>query len=127
MAPASSRLILPDLFSISTPFHDATNPFWKRATAESRRWVTDYADLADHPRALFFQCQNELLVSHCYPYAGYDEFRVCCDIMNLLFLLDDITDQQCVDDAQKSGDIFMQALRDPTSSDGSKIALMTAE
>ena len=59
MAPASSRIILPDLLSISTPFHDATNPFWKRATAEARRWVTDYAVLADHhDHTFFFQCQN---------------------------------------------------------------------
>ena len=127
MAQATSRIIFPDLFSLSSPFHDATNPFWKRCVAESRRWVTDFEVLADRPRALFFQYQTELLASHCYPYADYDEFRTCCDFNNLLFILDDMTDQQCADDARKTGDIFVQALRDPTCSDGSGIARMTAE
>jgi hypothetical protein len=128
MAQAPSSLVLPDLFSISSPFHDATNPFWKRAVSEARRWVIDYEILADRPLAIFFQCQNELLISHCYPFAtNYDEFRTCCDFNNLLFILDDMTDEQCADDARKTGDIFVQALRDPSLSDGSKIARMATE
>jgi len=128
MAQSPSHYVLPDLFSISTPyFHDATNPFWKCAAAESRRWVNSYAVFADRRRAFFFQGQSELLSSHSYPYAGYEEFRTCCDLVNLLFVIDELSDQQCYGDARQTGDIFLQVMRDPSWSDGSKLSCMTAE
>ena len=127
MPPSPSYFVLPDLFSPSTAFHDATNPFWKRASAESRHWVNSYAVFTGHRRTSFFQVQNELLSSHCYPYAGYEEFRTCCDLINLLYVIDELTDEQCYGDARHTGDIFLQAMRDPTRSDRSKLAQMTAE
>ncbi|KAH9977837.1 terpenoid synthase [Lactifluus volemus] len=127
MPSSPSYFILPDLFSLSAAFHDATNPFWKRASAESRRWVNSYAVFTDRRRAFFFQGQSELLSSHCYPYAGYEEFRTCCDLINLLFVIDELSDEQCYGDARLTGDIFLQAMRDPTWSDGSKLAQMTAD
>jgi len=127
MVHSPSQFVLPDLFSLSTPFHDATNPFWKRAAAESRRWVNGYAVFADRRRAFFFQGQSELLSSHCYPYAGYEEFRTCCDLINLLFVIDELSDEQCYGDARQTGDIFLRVMRDPTWSDGSKLARMTLE
>jgi hypothetical protein len=128
MAQSPTHYVLPDLFSISTPFfRDATNPFWKRAAAESRRWVNSYAVFADRRRAFFFQGQSELLSSHTYPYAGYQEFRTCCDLVNLLFVIDELSDEQCYGDALQTGDIFLRVMRDPSWSDGSKLARMTAE
>ena len=127
MSLPPSYYILPDLFSLSTAFHDATNPFWKRASAESRRWVNSYAVFADRRRAFFFQGQSELLSSHCYPYAGYEEFRTCCDLINLLFVIDELSDEQDYGDARQTGDIFLHVMQDPTWSDGSKLARMTAE
>ncbi|KAI0307215.1 terpenoid synthase [Multifurca ochricompacta] len=125
--PSLSSYILPDLFSLSTTFRDATNPFWKRASAESRRWVNSYAVFADRRRAFFFQGQSELLSSHCYPYAGYEQFRTCCDLVNLLFVIDELSDEQCYGDARHTGDIFLRVMRDPTWSDGSKLARMTTD
>ncbi|KAI0304158.1 terpenoid synthase [Russula brevipes] len=127
MSGSPSHFVLPDLFALSTAFRDAANPFWKRGAAESRRWVNSYAVFADRRRAFFFQGQSELLSSHCYPYAGYEEFRTCCDLINLLFVIDELSDEQCYGDARHTGDIFLQVLRDPTWSDGSKLAQMTAD
>ncbi|KAI9466992.1 terpenoid synthase [Lactarius psammicola] len=127
MSSPPSSYTLPDLLSLSTAFQDATNPFWKRASAESRRWINNYAFFVDRRRAFFYQGQSELLSSHCYPYAGYEEFRTCCDLVNLLFVLDELSDEQCYGDARQSGDIFLRAIQDPTWSDGSKLAQMTAD
>jgi hypothetical protein len=45
----------------------------------------------------------------------------------LLFVIDELSDEQCHGDVRQTGDIFLQAMRDPTWSDGSKLARMTAE
>lgn len=127
MIQSPSHFVLPDLFSLSSAFQYASNPFWKRGAIESRRWVDSYAVFADRRRAFFLQGQSELLCSHSYPYAGYEEFRTCCDLVNLLFVIDELSDEQCHSDARRTGDIFLQAMRDPTWSDGSKLARMTAE
>jgi hypothetical protein len=127
MTQSPCHFVLPDLFSLSSAFHSASNPFWKRGAVESRRWVDSYAVFADRRRAFFLQGQSELLCSHCYPYAGYEEFRTCCDLVNLLFVIDELSDEQSHGDVRHTGDIFLQAMRDPTWTDGSKLARMTLE
>lgn len=122
------QFTLPDLFALSSAFPDATNPHWKRACAESRDWVNSYRVFSDEERRAFFtQGQSELLCSHAYPYAGYEQFRTCCDFINLLFVLDEISDEQTADGAWATGRIFLQVLQDPEWDDGSKVAQMTRE
>lgn len=70
---------------------------------------------------------NELLVSHAYPYADYEQFRTVCDFVNLLFVVDEISDEQTGDDARKTGLVYLNALRDKDWDDGSKLAKMTKE
>ena len=60
---------------------------------------------------------NELLVSHCYPYAGYEEFRTVCDLMNILFVLDDLCDDLGGADARTTGYKFVNGMRDNTFDD----------
>jgi len=45
----------------------------------------------------------------------------------LLFVIDELSDEQRYGDVRRTGDIFLQAMQDPTWSDGSKLAQMTAE
>jgi len=71
--------------------------------------------------------QSELLVSHAYAFAEYEEFRTICDFVNLLFVLDEISDYQGEGDARATGEPFLRVLRDIEWSDGSKVALMTRE
>ncbi|KAI0320270.1 terpenoid synthase [Amylostereum chailletii] len=122
-----THFILPDLVAHSTAFTDATNPHWERAAAESKEWVNSYKVFADRRRAFFLQGQSELLVSHAYPYAAYQEFRTICDFVNLLFVIDEISDEQGAGDARLTGDIFLHVLRDPTWTDGSKVAHITKD
>ncbi|KAI0065942.1 terpenoid synthase [Artomyces pyxidatus] len=125
--PSATHFVLPDLLSLSIAFPDATNPHWKPAAAESRDWVNSYKVFSDRRRAFFFQGQSELLVSHCYPYAEFEQFRTCCDFVNLLFTIDEISDEQTPEDALITGNVFLHAMRDPEWSDGSKLARMTAD
>ncbi|TFY62809.1 hypothetical protein EVG20_g6566 [Dentipellis fragilis] len=123
----SNQFTIPDLFAIARVFTDAVNPHWERAAAESRAWVNGFRMFADKRAAFFLSGQSELLVSHAYPYAAYDEFRTVCDFVNLLFVMDEVSDRQNREDAQDMGAVYLRVMRDPTWDDGSKLAQMTRE
>ncbi|TFY78722.1 hypothetical protein EWM64_g5292 [Hericium alpestre] len=124
--PASvNRFFLPDLLAISAAFKDALNPHWKRAAAESKQWVNSYNVFSDRRRAFFYKGQSELLAAHAYPYAEYEEFRTVCDFINLLFVIDEMSDLQGCDDARKTGEIYLHVMRNPEWDHGSKLAAMT--
>ncbi|KAI0058770.1 terpenoid synthase [Artomyces pyxidatus] len=123
----AQHFYLPDLFALSTPFHSSTNPHYKDAAAESRAWINSYNVFTDRKRAFFIQGCNELLVSHTYPHAGYDEFRTICDFVNLLFVVDEVSDDQNGVDARKTGEVYLNAMRDPQWDDGSALCKMTKE
>jgi hypothetical protein len=78
------EFVLPDLLA-SCPIPTATNPYHQQAGAESSAWINNYEIFTNEKHTSFVQGCNELLVAHTYPYAGYDEFRTCCDfVCNLL-------------------------------------------
>ena len=85
MSPPQSFL-LPDLLA-SCPLKDATNPYYKEASAESRAWINNYDIFTDRKRASFVQGSNELLCSHTYNYAGQHQLRTTCDFVRLFVLM----------------------------------------
>ena len=118
--------VLPDLISIC-PLKGSTNPHYEAAAPQSSAWVDSYNLFTDRKRAYFIQGSNELLVSHTYPYADFDQFRTCCDFVNLLFVVDEVSDEQNGTDARSTGRVYLQAMRDPDWDDGSKLSKMTKE
>ncbi|TFK27160.1 terpenoid synthase [Coprinopsis marcescibilis] len=126
MRSTVSQFTLPDLLS-ACPLQDATNPWYKEAAAESRAWINSYDIFTDRKRAFFIQGSNELLCSHVYHYAGYEQFRTCCDFVNLLFVIDEISDDQNGRDAYATGRIFVEVMNDPRWDDGSILAKITRE
>lgn len=104
-----------------------SNPYYKEASAASRAWVNGYDVFTDRKRAFFVQGCNELLVSRTYPYAGYEQFRTCCDFVNLLFVIDEISDDQNGKDAKKTGETYLNVMRNPNCDDQSILANMTRE
>lgn len=125
--PTSPRhFVLPDLLSLC-PFQPMTNTHYIRGAAESRAWINAYDVFTDKKRAFFVQGCNELLVSYTYPYAGYETFRTCCDFVNLLFVVDEVSDEQNGADARHTGEISLNVMRNPSWDDGSKLAKMTRE
>ncbi|TFK40242.1 isoprenoid synthase domain-containing protein [Crucibulum laeve] len=126
MINRSRQFILPDLLSCC-PLKDATNPYYKEAAAESRAWINSYNIFTDRKRAFFVQGSNELLCSHVYAYAGYEQFRTCCDFVNLLFVVDEVSDDQNGQDAHATGMVYVKAMQDPSWDDGSILAKITKE
>ncbi|KAJ3553938.1 hypothetical protein NM688_g3357 [Phlebia brevispora] len=118
--------ILPDLHSMC-PLKGSTNPHYEIAAPQSSAWIDSYNLFTDRKRAWFIQGSNELLVSHTYPYADFDQFRTCCDFVNLLFVVDEVSDEQDGKDARSTGNVYLNAMRDPDWDDGSALAKMTKE
>ncbi|KAK7463064.1 Sesquiterpene synthase 10 [Stygiomarasmius scandens] len=124
--PEPQQFILPDLLSCC-PLKGATNPHYRQAGAESAAWINSYNIFTDQKRAFFIQGCNELLVSHTYPYAEFEQFRTCCDFVNLLFVVDEVSDDQNGRDARATGQIFLKAMKDPTNTDTSTLSTITKE
>ncbi|KAI0261488.1 terpenoid synthase [Gloeopeniophorella convolvens] len=127
MYPSAKSFYLPNLLALSTPFKGSTNPHYTKAAAESRAWINSYNIFADRKRAFFIQGCNELLVAHTYPHAEYEEFRTICDFVNLLFVVDEVSDDQNGADARRTGEVYLNAMKYPGWTDGSKLAKITGE
>lgn len=91
-SPAPSKIIIPDLVSHCT-IPVRLNPNWKLASVESKQWLFRGGDLSERKRDAFHGLKAGYLTSMCYPLAGYPQLRVCCDFMNYLFHLDNISDE----------------------------------
>ncbi|PFH53111.1 hypothetical protein AMATHDRAFT_55557 [Amanita thiersii Skay4041] len=126
MSPISRRFVLPDLKS-QCPFKGSTNPYYVDASAESRAWINSFDVFTDRKRAFFVQGHNELLVSHTYSYAGYEQFRTACDFVNLLFVIDELSDDMNGADAHVILNTFRSALQDADWDDGSILARITKD
>ncbi|KAF9060477.1 isoprenoid synthase domain-containing protein [Rhodocollybia butyracea] len=118
---------LPDLIPVVSSLKTGTNPHYKEAGAESAEWINSYNVFTDSRKAFFVQGCNELLVALTYPYAGYDQFRTCCDFVNLLFVVDEVSDEQNGEDARATGETLLNAMRDPEYDDGSTLCQITKD
>ncbi|KAH9915132.1 isoprenoid synthase domain-containing protein [Fomitopsis serialis] len=126
MATIPDSFILPDLMFV-LPFKHSFNPHYERAAKASSAWVNSYWVVPERKRAFFQQGGNELLSAHAFPYAGYEELRIAMDMINILFVIDEVSDDQNGKDADKTGHAFLDALRDPDWQDGSALAQMTKQ
>ncbi|KAF8348882.1 isoprenoid synthase domain-containing protein [Amanita rubescens] len=126
MSFGTRQFILPDLKS-QCPFKGSVNPYYLDASAESRAWINSFNVFTDRKQAFFIQGCNELLVSHTYPYAGYEQFRTACDFVNLLFVIDELSDDMNGADARSILHTYICALQDPDWDDGSVVAQITKD
>lgn len=101
------KLILPDLLAVC-PFQWSVHPDFERARDESAAWIASLKVLPERERLLY---ESELLAAIANSYAGYEELRTCCDFHNLLFVVDELSDELDGVGAQKFGDVFLEALR----------------
>ncbi|KAI0701357.1 terpenoid synthase [Cytidiella melzeri] len=92
-APRSppSKILIPDLVS-HCDFPLRNNRHRKQATVECKQWLFRGGNLSEKKRNAFHGLKAGLLTSMCYPNAAYPQLRVCCDFMNWLFHMDNISD-----------------------------------
>ena len=126
MSSSPKSFVLPDLIPL-LPFKGAFNAHYERASKSSSAWVDGYRIVPDRKRAFFQQGGSELLCAYAYSYAGYEELRTTMDLVNILFTVDEVSDDQNGKDAYKTGRVFLNALREPDWDDGSALARMTKE
>ncbi|KAH9910892.1 terpenoid synthase [Fomitopsis serialis] len=124
MSSTRESFLLPDIMHF-LPFKGSINPHYERAAKASSAWVNSYSFVPEHKRVFFQQGGSELLCAYTHPYAGYEELRTIMDLINLLFAMDEISDDQNGKVAYKTGRILLNTLRDPDSSDGSALVQMT--
>jgi len=91
-ASSPSKIVIPDLVSHCT-IPVRCNRHWKQASVESKRWLFLGDKLSEKKRNAFHGLKAGYLTSMCYPVAGYPQLRVCCDFMNYLFHLDNLSDE----------------------------------
>ncbi|KAF5369039.1 hypothetical protein D9758_003091 [Tetrapyrgos nigripes] len=120
------QFVLPDLLAYC-PIQGATSPHYRLAGAESSAWINAFNVFTDQKRAFFVQGCNELLVAHTYPNAGYEQFRTVCDFVNLLFVVDEVSDDQNSLDARATCDVFLNAMKNPDYKDSSKLCAITRD
>jgi hypothetical protein len=78
-----SRFYLPDLITLCAA-HSSVNPFHSTIGAEATAWVSSFQIFTGSKRTLFSETKMELLVARACPSVGRDEYRMCCDLSNLL-------------------------------------------
>ncbi|KAI0664549.1 terpenoid synthase [Cubamyces menziesii] len=89
--PASLCLSIPDTVA-RWPWPRRINPYYEVVAAESAEWLRSFKAFSADQQAIFDRCNFGLLAALVYPDADEEHFRVCCDLMNMLFVLDDQTD-----------------------------------
>lgn len=91
-ASSPTKVILPDLVSHCN-FPLRCNPYNEQAGTECQTWFFQNGNLDEQQQKAFIGLHAGLLTSWCYPNAPYNQLRVCCDFMNWLFHLDNISDE----------------------------------
>ena len=122
-----AKIIIPDLVSHCT-FDIKINRHHKQATAESKKWLFRGGNLNPKKRQAFHGLKAGLLTSMCYPDADCPQLRVCCDFMNYLFHLDDLSDDMDNRGTKTTADVVLNSLYHPYSYHPlSKVGKMTIE
>ena len=106
--PIETVLTLPDLLS-QCPFPPSTNPHYEVSGPNTAAWLDKYF----HGDALvrLKQARTDLLINYTYPYVSPEFFQLCSDNMNLLFVVDGISDKQDGFGAEKTREMFLKALK----------------
>jgi hypothetical protein len=68
----------------------------------------------------------ELLAANAHPYADHDKLRMCCDLINLLSVVDEACDDQTGEEAYRLSKSYLSALNGGPC-DGSLISRIAKE
>ncbi|KDQ57646.1 hypothetical protein JAAARDRAFT_35337 [Jaapia argillacea MUCL 33604] len=114
MHPNVTHFELPDTLS-GWPWLRQLNPHYREVGASSRAWINSFNALDKKAQRAFDLCDFSLLTSLAYPHAEKPHLRACCDMMNLFFVFDEISDEAEGPVVRHLADVIMDALRDPYS------------
>jgi len=101
---------LPELHR-NWPFPRIVNPFFKEGSQASREWFESYQLFNATLQHKFRGIESGTLAAFAYPKLSKDHFRVVCDLMNILFAMDDLSDPLNAADARSLADAALDGLR----------------
>jgi hypothetical protein len=127
MSSAVIQYTLPDLFSLCPFDFSKPSPHLQECSAESKAWVASFNVFNDKQNAIMEKSQSELLCALAYPYAGREGFRTTCDFLNLLFVLDHLSDDMNGKDAGAACEVFYRVMADPDFKHESDLAKIVLE
>ena len=124
---AHAKIILPDVFShVTFPLRHSRHT--KQVTVESKQWLFHGGHLSENSRRAFHGLKAGPLTSMCYANAAYPQLRVCCDFINWLFHLDDVSDEMNDQGTTDMASDIMNTLYHPTSYQPvTRVGVMTRE
>ncbi|THU98276.1 terpenoid synthase [Dendrothele bispora CBS 962.96] len=102
-ASAQTYFTLPDLLS-NWPFDHEANP---------AQWTESYGAFDERAQDAFNRCNFGYFASLAYTRAREGHYRVACDLMNLFFVFDELSDEASGDIAAQQAVDIMNALRYP--------------
>ena len=123
---ASQKVILPDLVTHCT-FPLRTNRHKVSVTSASKQWLFRGDALSLKRRQAFHGLRAGMLTAMCYPCAGAPQLRVCCDFLNYLFHLDNLSDDMDSRSTRTTADVVLNALYHPNKAGEGRVGRMTAE
>ncbi|EPQ53470.1 terpenoid synthase [Gloeophyllum trabeum ATCC 11539] len=95
------------------PWSRRLNPHYEIVKAESDAWIESFNALNDRARRAFKKCDFSLLACLAYPTADRQHARTVCDLMNLFFLFDELSDIETEQEVRKQADDILDALLHP--------------
>lgn len=122
---------MPDLLSICH-FPSSMSPDSAKASADSIEWICSTEALGTNDEGAnkrwhgyFSQAGGTLLASYVYCYTPYEKLRLCCDLVNVLFAMDEITDTQSGAEARGTMEHHIRILCGEAS-DNTPVSKMTS-
>lgn len=101
---------LPDLVALC-PYERSFNPHFAQVAPVSDAWIDSYGVFSGEKHAFFQKSTMGLLGALFFPRADAEAFRVCCDFINVMLVLDDFCDDLDGDAARKTMQKHLTAIR----------------
>ncbi|KAF8076926.1 terpenoid synthase [Lyophyllum atratum] len=112
---ATTTFRLPDLIS-SCPFRAIYHQNGNAIGLASDKWFEEGCpDFTDEMRRKIYNAQCGKMAGSCFPYCDDEHLRVVADCLNLLFHLDDASDEMLKHETEVLADAVMNALWHPES------------
>lgn len=102
MAPLVTYFRLPDIVpGEEWPFSCPQNPQVAKANMESLEWLKSFGMHDQKALQKFSRYRIDVLVAWSYRHAAPAHYRLCSDLMYLFWLIDDVTDKESTEAAEK--------------------------
>jgi hypothetical protein len=82
---------LPNLHA-DWPFPKVVNPLYSQVASDSLKWINSYKAFTPKQQDKFARINTGILAAFAYPGHNQKELRLSCNLMNILFVVDDVSD-----------------------------------